>query len=517
MARRTLFNPLEMDIIPGYPRSNPCLSFWLQHTRNSPLLGHRTTETLPDKTDVTIIGSGLSGVAIAYFLLTAGPEDKRPRSVTLLEAREVCDGATARNGGHCRPDCSHGYAGYKAEFGREQALKIIQNEMETLNLMEEIITKEGIDCDFRRGLTYDVAMDQPVADALAASYDAFVADGGPVEDIVTQILDPAQASKETRCPLATAAYKFPAASLFPRKLVLHLLTLCVEKYGLNLQTHTPVRRVVRSANNSDGADADGSGWRVETDRGVVETEKVVYATNAFTATLLPEFLGHIYPFRGQCSAVVPPEAYAGKKMFPDTYGLAYSEARPLETPVVPRRKSMISRVFPFWSTGEEKLVDEPRDIFADYLIQRPDGVVIFGGQRGRLPVEQLRGNTDDTVAHPEVTTAFKEALPRYFEGWPKENLAEGEGLVHAWTGIMGYTTEGIPFVGELHDKRGAFICAGHHGHGMARIMTCARGLAALVQGGSWESTGLPECFQPTPERLARRRSGHKIVKVESEV
>jgi hypothetical protein len=38
---------------------------------------------------------------------------------------------------------------------------------------------------------------------------------------------------------------------------------------------------------------------------------------------------------------------------------------------------------------------------------------------------------------------------------------------------------------------------------MARIMTCARGLAALIQGASWESTGLPECFQPTRERLAR--------------
>jgi hypothetical protein len=34
-------------------------------------------------------------------------------------------------------------------------------------------------------------------------------------------------------------------------------------------------------------------------------------------------------------------------------------------------------------------------------------------------------------------------------------------------------------------------------------MTCARGLAALIQGASWESTGLPECFRPTRERLAR--------------
>ncbi|KAJ7878012.1 FAD dependent oxidoreductase [Mycena olivaceomarginata] len=435
-----------MDASPGYPRPNPSLSFWLQHTRNSPLLGHRTTNALPDKTDVTIIGSGLSGAATAYFLLTAGPEDRRPKSVTLLEAREVCDGATARNGGHCRPDCYREYTHYKANFGREQALKVIQNEMDTLNLVEEIIAKEGIDCDFWRGFNYGVAMDQSAADSLAASYADFIADGGPVEGIVTPILDPAEAREATRCPAAAAAYKSPTGALFPRKLVLHLLTLCVEKYGLNLQTRTPVRRVVPRTNNIGDTRESGAragGWRVETDRGAVETETVVYATNAYTATLLPEFVGHIWPVKGQCAAVVPPEAYAGPNMLRETYGMRPTDGR-------------------------------------------------------------LLGNTDDAQVDPEIAAALREALPRYFERWGENSdLAVGEGLVHVWSGIMGYTTEGVPYVGELHDKPGAFICAGHHGHGMARIMTCARGLAALVQGASWESTGLPECFQPTRERLAR--------------
>lgn len=40
------------------------------------------------------------------------------------------------------------------------------------------------------------------------------------------------------------------------------------------------------------------------------------------------------------------------------------------------------------------------------------------------------------------------------------------------------------------------------GLGMARIMTCAKGLATVIRGGAWESTGLPECFQPTRERLS---------------
>ncbi|KAJ7762589.1 FAD dependent oxidoreductase [Mycena metata] len=441
-----------MNQAPGYPHPTPSLPFWLQGTRSSSLLKHRTTETLPERSKITIIGSGFSGVATAYFLLT-GPNP--PESLTILEAREACDGATARNGGHCRPDCFRAYPEYKAAFGREQALKIIQNEMDTLELVTEIIKKEGVNCDFWRGFSYDVAMDQNVADSIAASYKEFVADGGPVSGIVESILDPDAAKEATRCRLAVAAFRIPGASLWPYKLVVHLLKLCIEKHGLNLQTNTPVRRVVLGA--------DG-GWQVETDRGSLHTEKVVYATNAFTATLLPEFIGRMWPYRGQCSAVVPTPAYSGAAMLTHTYGLGYGD-------------------------------------MVDYLIQRPsDGIIIFGGGSRAVSRERLRGNTDDSSVYPEISQALKTALPRYFEGWGEE--ASGEGQIHVWTGIMAHTREGIPFVGEIHDRPGAFILAGHQGHGMARIMACAKGLAALIQGASWESTGLPECFRPSHERMS---------------
>lgn len=42
--------------------------------------------------------------------------------------------------------------------------------------------------------------------------------------------------------------------------------------------------------------------------------------------------------------------------------------------------------------------------------------------------------------------------------------------------------------------------------GMARIMTCSRGLAHAILNPSapftFEETGVPECFEPTKERLA---------------
>jgi glycine/D-amino acid oxidase-like deaminating enzyme len=63
---------------------------------------HRTTEDLPTDADVVIVGSGLSGALLAYLLLKAKPSLR----IVMLEAREVCSGASARNGGQVKTDVS---------------------------------------------------------------------------------------------------------------------------------------------------------------------------------------------------------------------------------------------------------------------------------------------------------------------------------------------------------------------------------------------------------------------------
>lgn len=120
-------------------------------------------------------------------------------------------------------------------------------------------------------------------------------------------------------------------------------------------------------------------------------------------------------------------------------------------------------------------------------------------------------------------------MPTLYEGWGPESL--GEGLQRTWTGVMGYSKDALPYVGAVPGRPGQFINAGHHGHGtsfcvlkccssalddefefdfaatgMARIATCARGLAKLILGKDqedWSVTDLPEAFQWTSERLGR--------------
>jgi hypothetical protein len=83
---------------PGLPCSNPTKSAW--QIPPDPLQNYRSTERLPtDILDVVIIGSGFSGASVAWHLLRG---DGHPRQTAfkalMLEARDVCSGATGRNG-----------------------------------------------------------------------------------------------------------------------------------------------------------------------------------------------------------------------------------------------------------------------------------------------------------------------------------------------------------------------------------------------------------------------------------
>ena len=85
----------------GLPVPNYLRSFWLENPTE--LADHRTTANLPSHADVIIIGSGISGTLLAYNLLQKQPGSK----ILMLEAREVCSGATGRNGGQIKTDVSH--------------------------------------------------------------------------------------------------------------------------------------------------------------------------------------------------------------------------------------------------------------------------------------------------------------------------------------------------------------------------------------------------------------------------
>lgn len=80
----------------GFPVENPMTSYWLRNP--DPLAAYSSSESVPEHCDIAIIGTGLAGVATAYHILSDPSTAAKSPTVVLLEAREVCSGATGRNG-----------------------------------------------------------------------------------------------------------------------------------------------------------------------------------------------------------------------------------------------------------------------------------------------------------------------------------------------------------------------------------------------------------------------------------
>lgn len=79
-----------------FPAPNGMLPYW--RTEPHRLDNHRSTEALPKESDIVIVGAGYAGSSIAYHILEQTPSGSKPPSITILEARQACSGATARNG-----------------------------------------------------------------------------------------------------------------------------------------------------------------------------------------------------------------------------------------------------------------------------------------------------------------------------------------------------------------------------------------------------------------------------------
>lgn len=77
------------------PMPFPTQSYW--QTPPHRLATYRSP--FPDRADVVIIGSGITGSSVAKELFEQDPALK----LVIVEGRTLCSGATGRNGGHCNP------------------------------------------------------------------------------------------------------------------------------------------------------------------------------------------------------------------------------------------------------------------------------------------------------------------------------------------------------------------------------------------------------------------------------
>lgn len=154
-----------------FPVANPLESFW--QTEPHPLSDHRSTAELPVQSDIVIIGAGFSGVSTAHHLAEQFGEEVP--SITILEARSACSGATGRNGGHLRPDLYGHIPTYIERAGPRAGAEIAEFEIANLRALKRFIEDESIDCDFTLARSVDVWCNEEAAAKAKSVYDSMKA------------------------------------------------------------------------------------------------------------------------------------------------------------------------------------------------------------------------------------------------------------------------------------------------------------------------------------------------------
>ena len=155
--------------------------------------------------------------------------------------------------------------------------------------------------------------------------------------------------------------------------------------------------------------------RVYTRRFVYNARHVLLCTNAYSPLIDPWFAGKVMPTRAQCLVTEPldhvPLPYCGYS----DYGYMYY-----------------------------------RTTF--------DGRFLLGG--GRQHYKEDESDTTEDRLNPKVHAFLDRYLARYF---PDVTAP----VAHRWSGIMGFSADGLPLVGTLPGKSRVGFAVGFTGHGLA--------------------------------------------------
>ena len=261
----------------------------------------------------------------------------------------------------------------------------------------------------------------------------------------------------------------PSGAIWPYRFVTASIESDLASHqSFRIETNTQVNSVAVSESDPTHP------YQLHTNRGVISATTVVHATNAHAAHLLPNLQGKVLPLRGQMSV----------------------QSRPKEFPIEGERSYILH-----YERGY------------DYMTQAPSepGEIYLGG--GFLRDYSFEDEDDIGHVHDDqISTKALEVLRRIIPLCFTEGA--GAEVTHAWTGVMGFTSDDLPIVGKVPTSisgrttanldSGEWVSAGFNGHGMAYCWLSGKALAQMmVEGEKSVGDWFPkEHFACSEERMA---------------
>ena len=105
----------------------------------------RPSLTSDVEADVCVVGGGIAGCATALFLAERGYR------VVLLEGNRIAFGASGRSGGQAIVGYACSQDTLVAQVGKADAKRMFDISVHALDLIRDLVSKHGIDCDLHWG------------------------------------------------------------------------------------------------------------------------------------------------------------------------------------------------------------------------------------------------------------------------------------------------------------------------------------------------------------------------------
>jgi len=405
-------------------KRNGDLSFWYADIGGIPA----PRPPLPGdvQADVAIVGGGYTGLWTAYYLKKAAPSLR----VAIIEREFAGFGASGRNGGWLSGGFGWSREKYLKTSSREAVVAMQAAMAGTVDEVVGVAQREGIDADIIRVDNLTVATNRAQLERAREECDAIRAwdrESGRVE-----FLDAAAARARIDIHNVMGGYVIHGqARVQPAKLVRGLAS-AVERLGVNIYEQTAVTGIEKG--------------RLTTNRGIVEAETIVRATEGFTAGIPGE----------------------------ERTWLALNSAQIVTEPVPAELWEKIG-----WK-GHELLGDSAHAYC--YAQRTREGRITMGG-RG-VPYRygsktDVNGQTQQATID-QLHTILTTLLPQ----------TAGLRIDHAWCGVLGVPRDWCTTVG-LDPHSGIGWAGGYVGLGVSSSNLAGRTLADLILGQDTELVRLP--------------------------
>lgn len=239
-------------------------SLWYATAAAAPETGRLEGRT---SADVCVIGGGYTGLSSALHLAEKGVD------VVLLEAKEIGNGGSGRNAGHCTPTF-HFYEipTIRKMLGEPFASRFIERQTNAANLVFDLIRRYDIDCEGVQTGYVQAAHAPGVLPKMEARCGYYQSVGK-----ATRMLDRDEVTELTGSPRYYGGWFHPEGGHLNPLGYSRGLARAVMSLRGRVFTESAVTAIV----------PEGGRWRVETAGGAVVADKVICGTGAYTTGFWP--------------------------------------------------------------------------------------------------------------------------------------------------------------------------------------------------------------------------------------